>query len=69
MIIHGTRTITIFDTDFDPDDKVLLYVGDRYVWGGRVKDMSGVMKLRFGSATWFNLARCEQYDALFIAHY
>lgn len=27
---------TIFDTDFQPDDGVLLYDGSRFHWGGQI---------------------------------
>lgn len=44
---------TIFDTDFQPDDWVLLYEGSRFHWGGQVGDMTESDKEEYDVSTWF----------------
>lgn len=57
---------TIFDTDFRPDDEVLLYEGSRLHWGGKVGDMTESDKEDYDVATWFLLDKVEGYKALFV---
>lgn len=59
---------TIFDTDFQPDDEVLLYEGSRFHWSGKVGDMmesENVLKylLRAGrkDALDIELGKAENY--------
>nr|DAZ12906.1 MAG TPA: hypothetical protein [Caudoviricetes sp.] len=46
---------TIFDTDFQPDDEVLLYKGSRFHWSGKVVDMTESDKKGYDVNTWFRL--------------
>ena len=57
---------TIFDTDFQPDDEVLLYEGSRFHWCGKVGDMSAFDKDDYDVTTWFRLDEEEGYKALFV---
>lgn len=57
---------TIFDTDFQPDDEVLLYEGSRFHWSGKVGDMTESDKEYYDVATWFLLDKVEDYKALFV---
>ena len=59
-------TNTIFDTDFQPDDEVLLYDGSQYHWSGKVGDMTESDKEDYDVATWFLLDKVEDYKALFV---
>lgn len=58
---------TIFDTDFQPDDEVLLYDGPRFHWGGKVGDMTESDKKVYDVNTWLPLDEMrEGYKALFV---
>lgn len=57
---------TIFDTDFKPEDKVLLYEGTRFHWSGKVGDMTEYDKEEYDVTTWFLLDKVEGYNALFV---
>lgn len=57
---------TIFDTDFQPDDAVLLYDGSWLHWSGRVGDMTESDKEEYDVVTWFLLDAIEGYKALFV---
>ena len=58
---------TIFDTDFQPDDEVLLYDGSQFHWGGQVGDMAESDKEEYDVSTWFRLDEMrEGYKALFV---
>ena len=58
---------TIFDTDFEPEDEVLLYVGSLLHWSGKVKDMTEADKMDYDVPTWFRLDEMrEGYKALFV---
>lgn len=58
---------TIFDTDFQPDDEVLLYEGSRFHWCGKVGDMTESDKKEYDVPTWFLLDEVhETYKALFV---
>lgn len=58
---------TIFDTDFQPNDEVLLYEGPRFHWSGKVGDMEESDKEDYDVATWFLLDEVqEDYKALFV---
>lgn len=57
---------TIFDTDFQPDDEVLLYEGSMFHWSGKVRDMTQSDKEEYDVATWFLLDESEGYKALFV---
>ena len=46
---------TIFDTDFQPDDEVLLYDGSQFHWSGKVGDMTESDKKDYDVNTWFRL--------------
>lgn len=59
-------TNTIFDTDFQPDDEVLLYDGSQFHWSGKVGDMTESDKEDYDVATWFRLDKIEEYKALFV---
>lgn len=60
-------TETIFDTDFQPDDEVLLYEGSRFHWRGKVGDMTESDKEDYDVLTWFCLdVMREGYKALFV---
>ena len=58
--------MTIFDTNFQPDDEVLLYEGSRFHWGGKVVDMTESDKEEYDVPTWFLLDEIEWYKALFV---
>lgn len=58
--------MTIFDTDFDPKDKVLLYDGSEFYWDGEVGDMTEADKAEYNVTTWFLLDKVEGYKALFV---
>ncbi len=57
---------TIFDTDFQPEDEVLLYDGSRFHWSGKVGDMTESDKETYDVTTWFLLNASEGYKALFV---
>lgn len=57
---------TIFDTDFQPDDEVLLYDGLQFHWSGKVGDMTESDKEDYDVATWFLLDKVEDHKALFV---
>lgn len=58
---------TIFDTDFQPDDEVLLYEGSQFHWSGKVGDMTESDKEEYDVTTWFLLDEMhEGYKALFV---
>lgn len=58
---------TIFDTDFQPDDEVILYEGSRFHWSGKVGDMTESDKKCYDVNTWFRLDEMrEGYKALFV---
>lgn len=57
---------TIFDTDFYPEDKVLLYDGGCLYWKGLVRDLSEADKQEFASANWFLLDEVEEAKAIFV---
>jgi len=57
---------TIFDTDFQPEDEVLLYDGSRFHWSGKVKDMTEADKMDYDVSTWFLLDAIEGFKALFV---
>ena len=62
-----TMAQTIFDTDFQPDDGVLLYDGSRFHWSGKVGDMTESDKKCYDVNTWFRLDEMrEGYKALFV---
>ncbi len=58
---------TIFDTDFHPEDEVLLYEGSRFHWSGYVGDMTESDREEYDVSTWFLLDEMrEGYKALFV---
>lgn len=57
---------TIFDTDFEPEDEVLLYDGSRFHWSGKVNDMTEADKMDYDVSTWFLLDAIEGFKALFV---
>ena len=57
---------TIFDTDFQPEDNVLLYEGSQFHWCGKVGDMTESDKEEYDVTTWFLLDKIEGYKALFV---
>lgn len=56
----------IFDTDFDSNDRVYIYLGGEYVYGGTVSDVP--YELRRHVYDWFILdpAMEEGYKVVFI---
>lgn len=58
--------MTIFDTDFQPDDEVLLYEGSQFHWSGKVRDMTESDKKEYDVTTWFLLDESEGCKALFV---
>lgn len=59
--------MTIFDTDFQVDDMVILYDGGDFHWSGKVGDMSKTDKIKYNSSDWFNLdENCEDYKFIFV---
>lgn len=57
---------TIFDTDFQPDDSVLVYVGGRFTYEGTVEDMPEDLRTACDGYTWHLLAPVEGVKAVFI---
>lgn len=58
---------TVFDTDFQPDDEVLLYDGSQFHWSGKVGDMTESDKKDYDVNTWLRLDEMrEGYKALFV---
>lgn len=58
---------TIFDTEFQPDDEVLLYDGSQFHWSGKVGDMTESDKKDYDVNTWFRLDEMrEGYKVLFV---
>ena len=57
---------TIFDTDFESDDIVLLYDNGNLEWSGKVGDMTNEQRLHWSSADWHLLA-FDDAKAIFIA--
>lgn len=59
---------TIFDTDFQPEDEVLLYEGSQFHWCGKVRDMTESDKDDYDVTTWFRLNEMREggYKALFV---
>lgn len=58
---------TIFDTDFQPGDQVLLYEGSRFHWSGYVGEMTETDKEEYDGSTRFLLDEIhEGYKALFV---
>ena len=59
---------TIFDTDFEDDEEVVLYRGTGFAWSGKVGDMTEELKREFDVSTWFILDQSvEEFKALFVA--
>lgn len=58
--------MTIFDTDFQPDDRVILYDDSEGYWRGRVDEMTEADKRYFNASDFFLLDKSEGYKALFI---
>lgn len=60
--------MTIFDTDFEPTDRVLCYRGTRCAYAGAIEDMSDELREEFDVNTWFLLDQAhEDFKALFVA--
>lgn len=58
---------TIFDTDFQSNDEVLLYEGSQFHWSGKVGDMTESDKKDYDVNTWFRLDEMrEGYKVLFV---
>lgn len=58
---------TIFDTEFQPDDEVLLYDGSQFHWSGKVGDMTESDKKDYDVNTWFRLDEMrEGHKVLFV---
>jgi hypothetical protein len=58
---------TIFDTDLQPDDEVLLYDGSQFHWSGKVGDMTESDKKDYDVNTWLRLDEMrEGYKVLFV---
>ena len=59
---------TISDTDFADNEEVVPYRGAKFVWSGKVGDMTEGLKRKFDVSTWFLLDKSsEGFKALFIA--
>lgn len=57
---------TIFDTDFDPRDRVLVYEDGEEVAHEKVGDLTREQRRRYGRYDWYLLAEEEDATALFV---
>lgn len=57
---------TIFDTDFQSEDSIIVYEGGKFVYEGVIADMPEDLKAAWLGFTWYLLDPVEGARAVFI---
>lgn len=57
---------TIFDTDFEGSEKIIVYVGGEFVYEGAIDNLTDEQKREYSRFDWYSLALYEDCDIVFI---
>ena len=57
---------TIFNTDFEGSEKIIVYIGGKFAYEGAIDNLTDEQKRKYSRCDWYNLAGYEDCDIVFI---